>query len=223
MKRLEGPRLGLDASDGPTHLVVLLHGYGTDGSNMLQVAKLLYDIMPFAAFHAPTAPFACRDVEGGFEWFDSSLNGDDVAAAGVRKAAPYVDAFLDEMMTLYKLDESKIALFGFSQGAIVALHVGLRRRRTLGGIVSIASMLAAPETLSAEIQSRPPVLLLHGDADELMPPDNAHRAAEVLRLNGVDVDLLLSPGVRHEIGTPAFSRAWRFLYNVAELPVPGDG
>src|SRR5262249_53439130 len=128
--------------------------------------------------------------------------------------------FLEDMMTRHGLDESKTALVGFSQGTMVALHVGLRREKQLAGIVGFSGMLAAPESLEVEMKSRPPVLLTHGDADELLPYQLSERAAETLRKHGIKVSRHIAPGVGHGIDESSLALATRFLLEAFKLPMP---
>jgi len=144
----------------------------------------------------------------------------ELALAGVRSAAAGVDAFLDEKMAEHGLDESKTALVGFSQGTMMALHVGLRRAKPLAGIVGFSGMLAGPDVLKAEIKSRPPVLLTHGDKDEMLPHILSHRAAQVLQQNDVKVGLHIAEGIGHGINDTGLSAAARFLIEAFKLPMP---
>ena len=141
----------------------------------------------------------------------------------MRSAAPFVEKFLDDTMARYGLDESKTVLVGFSQGTMMALHVGLRRARPLAGIVGFSGMLAGPDTLAAEIKSRPPILLAHGDSDEMLPHVLTERAAETLQQNDVAVAVHIAPGVGHGIDQTALSHAARFLLEVFKLPIPNNG
>jgi len=143
-----------------------------------------------------------------------------LALAGVRGAAADVDAFLDEKMAEHGLDESKTALVGFSQGTMMALHVGLRRARPLAGIIGFSGMLAGPDALKDEIKSRPPVLLTHGDQDQMLPHVLSQRAAQVLEQNDVKVGLHIAEGVGHGINDTGLSAAARFLLEAFKLPVP---
>ena len=122
-------------------------------------------------------------------------------------------------MARYGLDESKTVLVGFSQGTMMALHLGLRRANPLAGIVGFSGMLAGPDTLAAEIKSRPPVLLVHGDSDEMLPAVLTQRAARALEENGVKVDVHIARGVGHGIDQTGLSQAARFLLNAFDLPV----
>ena len=220
MNKLEGPSHGPQAGGKPGHLVVLLHGYGADGNDLIGLAPVLAPLMPDAAFHAPNAPYPCEGNPYGFQWFGISRLDPQVAAAGTRAAAPFVDAFLDDTMARYGLDESKTVLVGFSQGTMMSLHVGLRRAKPLAGIIGFSGMLAAPETLGAEIKSRPPVLLVHGDSDEMIPPVMTERAADALRQQGVATTMHIAQGIGHGIDQVGLSLAARFLLEAFKLPMP---
>ena len=217
---IDGPHFGPQGGGKPGHLVVLLHGYGADGNDLIGLAPVLGPIMPDVVFHAPNAPQSCEGNPFGYQWFPVSRLDPALALAGVRSAAPDVDAFLDEKMGEHGLDESKACLIGFSQGTMMALHVGLRRARPLAGIVGFSGMLAGPEILAAEIKSRPPILLAHGDSDEMLPHVLTERAAEALRQNGVAVAVHIAEGVGHGINETALSHAARFILEVFKLPAP---
>ncbi len=220
MKKIDGPTHGPQAGGKPGHLAILLHGYGADGNDLIGLAPVLAPLMPDVVFHAPNAPYPCEGNPMGFQWFGISRLDPAIAAAGVRSAAPFVESFLDETMERHGLDESKTVLIGFSQGTMMALHVGLRRKKPLAGIVGFSGMLAAPEALEVEIQSKPPVLLVHGDSDEMLPAALTQQAARTLQSNGVDVGVHIAKGVGHGIDQSGLSHAARFLLNVFDLPVP---
>jgi phospholipase/carboxylesterase len=220
MTKLEGASYGPHNDGKPGHLVILLHGYGADGNDLIGLAPMLGPLMPDVLFYAPNAPQPCEGNPFGYQWFPVSRLDPKLALAGVRAAAPAVDAFLDEKMAEHGLDESKTCLIGFSQGTMMALHVGLRRPKPLAGIVGLSGMLAGPEVLKDEIKSRPPVLLAHGDKDEMLPHGLSQRAAQVLQENGMTVGLYIAEGVGHGIDDTALSRAARFLIEVFKLPLP---
>ena len=220
MNKLEGPTHGPQAGGAPGHLVILLHGYGADGNDLIGLAPVLAPLMPDVVFHAPNAPYPCEGNPMGYQWFGISRLDPQVAAAGVRSAAPFVEQFLDDTMAAYGLDESRTVLVGFSQGTMMALHVGLRHDKPLAGIIGFSGMLAAPESLAKEIRSRPPVLLLHGDSDEMLPHTLTERAAEVLRQHGVQTAMHIAPGVGHGIDETGLGHAARFLLEAFKLPMP---
>ena len=218
--KLEGASHDPHSGGKPGHLVVLLHGYGADGNDLIGLAPVLAPLMPDVVFHAPNAPYPCEGNPFGYQWFGISRLDPQVAAAGVRGAAPFVDAFLDDTMATYGLDESKTVLIGFSQGTMMSLHVGLRRPKPLAGIIGFSGMLAAPEALGAEIKSRPPVLLVHGDSDQMIPPLMTERAAQALDQNGVKTTMHIAPGIGHGIDQMGLSLAARFLLEAFKLPMP---
>lgn len=220
MTKLDGPRHGPHGGGKPGHLVVLLHGYGADGNDLIGLAPLLGQLMPDVVFHAPNAPQPCEGNPFGYQWFGISRLDPAIALAGVRTAAPLLDAYLDETMAAYGLDESKTVLVGFSQGTMMALHVGLRRRKQLAGIIGFSGMLAGAELLQSELQNRPPVLLIHGDSDEMLPHILTQRAAEALTGEGLQVGVHIAPGVGHSIDETGLQLAARFLLNVFDLPEP---
>ena len=221
MSKLEGASYGPhQEGTQPGHLVILLHGYGADGNDLIGLAPALGPLMPDTVFYAPNAPQACEGNPFGYQWFPVSRLDPALALAGVRSAAPDVDAFIDEKMAEHGLDESRTALIGFSQGTMMALHVGLRRATPLAGIIGFSGMLAGPEILADEIESRPPVLLVHGDQDEMLPHALSQRAAQVLQQTGLQVGLHIAEGIGHGINDTGLSVAARFLLDVFELPVP---
>jgi len=218
---LDGPSHGPKDGAKPGHLVILLHGYGADGNDLIGLAPVLSPLMPDVVFHAPNAPYRCDGNPYGYQWFPITRLDPAATLAGVRAAAPLVDAFIDEKLAEHGLDESRTCLIGFSQGTMMALHVGLRRRNRLAGIVGFSGMLAGPEILKAELKSRPPILLTHGDSDQMLPHVLTERAAEALEQNGLRVGVHISPGVGHGIDEAALSNAARFLLEAFKLPMPG--
>ena len=220
-QKIEGPHFGPQGGGKPGHLVVLLHGYGADGNDLIGLAPVLAPVMPDVVFHAPNAPYPCEGNPMGFQWFGISRLDPSGRLAGVQSAAHFVETFLDETMAQYGLDESKTVLVGFSQGTMMALHVGLRRAKPLAGIVGFSGLLAGEEVLGAEIRSRPPVLLVHGDADPMLPHQLTEQAAAALKANGVPVEMHIAKGLGHGIDETGLSLAARFLVQAFGLKVPG--
>jgi len=220
MTRIDGPSHGPQSGGKPKQLVILLHGYGADGNDLIGLAPVLAPLMPDAVFHAPNAPYPCDGNPMGFQWFPINRLDPASRLAGTRSAAPFVDAFLDDTMAKYGLDESQTVLVGFSQGTMMSLHVGLRRAKQLAGIVGFSGAFAGAETLKDELKSRPPVLLVHGDADEMLPHQLTEEAAVALRANGIEVAVHIAPGIGHGIDQSGLSHAARFLLHVFGLRAP---
>jgi phospholipase/carboxylesterase len=219
-EKLEGPDFGPHGGGKPGHMVVLLHGYGADGNDLIGLAPLFGQLMPDTIFYAPNAPQPCEGNPFGYQWFPVSRLDPALALAGVRDAAPSVDLFLDEKMKEHGLDESKTVLIGFSQGTMMSLHVGLRRKKPLAGIIGFSGMLAGAEILKDEGKTKPPVLLVHGDADEMLPAGLSQRAAQALTEFGIETRLHIAPGLGHSIDDTGLQLAARFLLNVLDIPEP---
>ena len=220
MTKLEGPSFGPHGGGKPGHIVVLLHGYGADGNDLIGLAPLLGQLMPDVLFHAPNAPYQCEGNPFGYQWFGVSRMDPVIALAGVRSAAPFVDAFLDDLFAKTGLDESKTVLVGFSQGTMMSLHVGLRRKKQLAGIIGFSGMLAGPELLATEAKSKPPILLIHGDADEMLPAVLTQRAAQALTNAGIETRMHIAEGIGHTIDDTGLQLAARFLLNAFGIPEP---
>lgn len=214
MAMLSGPTKTPLSGEKPRQLVVLLHGVGADGNDLIALASLLARALPHAEFIAPNAPFHYDMAPFGFQWFSLMDRSPHMVANGVRIAAPILEAFLDSELRRRNLDDEDMALVGFSQGTMMALHVGLRRHRACAGIVGCSGALVAPESLDAEISCYPPVLLVHGEADEVVPFGYMGLAATALDSVGVRVHSLAVPGLGHGIDDHGIDAASRFLVEV---------
>jgi phospholipase/carboxylesterase len=208
---LTGPLQKPAAGGKPRQLVVLLHGLGADGSDLIGLAPYWAPLMPEAEFVSPDAPFPCDMAPFGRQWFSLQDRSPASILAGVRAAAPMLDAFIDEQLDARGLDESKLALVGFSQGTMMSLFVGLRRAQALAGIVGYSGALIGADSLAQEIRSHPPVLLIHGDADEIVPPQALPMAVKGLDSAGVPVEMLVCHGLGHGINEEGLRRGGEFL------------
>jgi phospholipase/carboxylesterase len=212
---LDGPRL--DPRSGlARQLVVFLHGYGADGNDLIDVGRAWQQYLPQAAFVSPHAPEPCGQAPVGRQWFPLTFRDPNERWIGVNKAAPGLQRFLDAELERHKLPPSALALVGFSQGTMMALHVGLRRVTAPAAIVGYSGLLVVPpednlEAFAAEIKSRPPVLLVHGDRDELIPAQALFQATQGLAALGVSVEWHLSAGVGHGIDAEGLRHGGEFL------------
>ena len=215
MADLDGPRLE-PRSGTPKQLVVFLHGYGADGNDLIDIGRAWQTLLPDAAFVSPHAPRPCGQAPVGREWFPLTFRDPDERWIGVNQAAPVLNAFLDAELARRKLPPSALALVGFSQGTMMALHVGLRRAVPPKAIVGYSGMLVVPEDVdpnqfAAEIRSRPPVLLVHGDQDQLIPVQALLQAAQGLAALEVPVEWHISPGIGHGIDQEGLRHGGEFL------------
>ncbi len=220
MTKIDGPSHGPHGGGTPRQLVVLLHGFGADGNDLIGLAPVLAPLMPDAIFVAPNAPYPCEGNPMGFQWFGISRFDPAARLAGARSAAPFVDAFLDDTMAKKYggLDETKTALVGFSQGTMMSLHVGLRRTKQLAGIVGFLGALVGRGGTQGPKSRRGRLSCWSmGDADEMLPHVLTEQAAAALKENGIDVTVHIAPGVGHGIDQSGLSHAARFLLHVFGL------
>lgn len=211
---LDGPRFGPAAGGAPRQLAILLHGLGADGQDLIGLAPHWARALPNAAFVSPNAPFPCDMSPFGYQWFSVQDRAPEAMLGGVRAAAPALDAFIDKELAAAGLDESRLALIGFSQGAMMSLHVGPRREKQLAGIVGFSGRLIAPKLLAEDVETRPSVLLAHGTADEVVPFESMALAERGLREVGIEVETLPCPGVGHSIDPSGLARGAAFLQEV---------
>ena len=208
---LSGPSRPPVAGGKPNRLVILLHGLGADGNDLIGLQQYWGRLLPDAEFVSPNAPFPCDMAGYGYQWFSVQDRTPAAMLAGVRAAAPILDAYIDEELQKRGLSESDAALVGFSQGTMMSLYVGLRRERPLAGILGFSGRLIAPELLAGELRSRPPVLLVHGTDDPLVPFESMAAAQTALKAAGVPVETLACPGIEHSIDPEGLQRGGLFL------------
>lgn len=211
MMDLDGPEKAPDSGGPAKQLVILLHGLGADGNDLIALAPHLAQVLPDAHFIAPDAPFPCDMAPYGRQWFSLQDRDPHAMLAGIRMAAPILDGFIDRQMERFALDASKLALVGFSQGTMMSLHVAPRRPEAFGAVVGFSGALLAGEALADETASRPPVLLIHGDADDVVPVQATPTAAGALQDAGFTVETLICPGIPHSIDPAGLHRSMDFL------------
>ena len=197
-KIVNGKSLKPRSGDAPSQIVVLLHGYGSSGADMIALAPHWQEALPDALFLAPNAPQRCGMMGAGYQWWGLSGFAPSALAAGAALAAPAIDAFIDRKLAQYGLSEAALALVGFSQGTMMALHVGLRRPRTVAAVVGYSGMLTSTAGLAKD-PPRPPVLLVHGSADPVVPVAALHLAESELKRLGGAVTTHVSLGVAHSV------------------------
>lgn len=195
---VNGKSLKPRSGAAPRQIVVLLHGYGSSGADMIALAPHWQEALPDALFLAPHAPQRCDLMGSGYQWWGLTGFAPSALAAGAASAAPAIDAFIDRKLDQYGLSEASLALVGFSQGTMMALHVGLRRKSAVAAIVGYSGMLTSTVGLAKDF-AKPPVLLVHGSADPVVPVAALHFAEAELRRLGVEVTTHVSLGLPHSV------------------------
>jgi phospholipase/carboxylesterase len=209
-KKLTGPRLPPARGDA-THLVVLCHGYGADGNDLIGLAPIWQRLMPTVAFAAPNALERCAGSPTGYQWFPISRLDPHTMNSGVQSAAAGLEAFLESELERLKLPPDRLALVGFSQGTMMSLHVGLRRKVKPAAIVGYSGMLTGTEGLDQHGRDAPPILLVHGDADQMIPVQFLFSSAAALGSSGAAVQWHISPHVGHSIDEQGLALGGIFL------------
>lgn len=195
-------------------LVVFVHGYGADGADLLGLADPLADHLPDTVFVSPDAPSACAGNPFGRQWFpiprfDGSSEVD--AAVEMNRAAGDLNAFLDQRLADEGLTPAALALVGFSQGAMMSLHIAPRRDQAMAGVVAISGKLMRPQVLAQEMRVMPPVLLIHGDRDDVVPFGEMQTAGNALVAAGFETFGHVMQGSGHGIAPDGLGVAMQFL------------
>ena len=204
MAELDGPRWGPASKGVPKQLVVLCHGLGADGHDLVDLAPSWSHALPDALFVSVDAPFP-HDSGFGRQWWSVADRSPAIMAAGARRAAGYLNAFLDAELLRLGLPAETYALMGFSQGAMTVLFTGLRRTVAPRAILAFSGALIAPESLAGELANHAPVLLVHGEADDVVPAQRSRDAEAALRAVSVPVEAVYVPRLGHGIDETGLS------------------
>ena len=207
---LQGPELA-PKSGVTKRLVIFLHGLGSDGNDLIGLAPLMRDALPDTHFISPNAPFPCDMAPYGHQWFSLQDRAQSVMLAGVKEVAPIVDAFIDAQRDRFKLADADVALVGFSQGTMTSLYVGPRRAKPLAGIVGFSGAMIGADGLHNEIRSKPPVCLIHGEEDMVVPFAAMEHASQTLKAEGVEIESHARPYLPHSIDPEGLEIATKFL------------
>ncbi len=204
---LSGPERAPKSGDKPKHLIMFLHGYGADGNDLIGLSPMLANDFPDAEFISPNAPFPCEMSPSGRQWFTLLDRSPQIMLRGAMDAAPLLNTFIDAQLKRFALTDDKLALVGFSQGTMMALFSALRRPKACAGIVGFSGSLVGEEG----IISKPPVCLIHGNADDVVPYGAMALASAVLKHEGLSVETHTRPGMGHGIDPEGLNIAVKFL------------
>jgi phospholipase/carboxylesterase len=210
LPQLSGPSRP-PASGKAKQLVILLHGWGADGPNLIDLADSFRPMLPDAHFVAPNAPYPCEANPYGYQWFSLMDRQPQHMLEGSRSAAEILNSFIDDQLKGLALDNSKLALVGFSQGTMLGLHVALRRTPQMACMVGFSGALIGADALAKEVVSRPPVCLIHGNADDVVPFTSLAHAEQALKAHGVPVETHARSFLGHSIDMEGIRTAGEFL------------
>lgn len=211
MRTLIGPETAPPGNVQPEWLIIMLHGVGQDGSDLLRFAPLLQNVVPGAYVAAPHAPHRFDLGRTGRQWFSLQGLGSNTRLEGVQRVTPVVESFIEARVAKTRVPERRIILCGFSQGAMIALYAGLRRRTPPVAILAHSGMVVEQSLSLAADRTSPAVLLTHGGRDEVISPAQLHRAEGMLRAASVAAEAHLLPGLGHVINEEVIALAQDFL------------
>lgn len=209
---LSGP--SLEPTSGKVgSLVIFCHGYGSNGADLVSLGRNWQVILPNTAFVAPNAPEESPHP-GGFQWFSIESFEKVERTRGTYAAAHHLEEFIDSTLKKYRITPERLALVGFSQGTMMALHVGLRRSAGVAGILGFSGALAAPENLMAEMKCRPPILLIHGAQDNVIPIPALFETVGALEASGLKPEKHISQNTAHGIAQDGMQLGGAFLARI---------
>ena len=202
------------ASGGPAkQLILFVHGYGADGNDLISLAQYFAHVAPDAAFFSPNAPYRCDGSPYGYQWYDVWMQDRDERLSAIRSTAAIFDNFIDQQLDRRGLTEESLVLIGFSQGTMMSLFTAPRREKAVAGIVGYSGRMEAPDLFKDEIKSKPPVVMIHGDSDELLAVSEMETAAAALKECGVEIDTHVRPGLGHGIDEQGIRIGLEFVKN----------
>lgn len=213
LPKLSGPMLPPASGASAKQAVVLLHGYGSNGNDLIGLAPYWRETLPDALFVAPNGPTQSDGFGDGYQWFEIDFAGDRLASrqTGVIQARPILQQFLDDMWAQTGILPQNTILAGFSQGAMMSLHAGLALETPLMGIIAFSGAFLPPEGFDAPDRAKPPVCIIHGDMDDVVSPDLSAEAKERLTKAGYDVSYHVSVGLGHSIAADGLAFATAFI------------
>ena len=208
---LSGPSRPPSSGGKPRKLVILLHGVGANGDDLIGLAPYWAQALPDAEFLAPNAPYPCDMAPFGYQWFSLLERSPAPMLAGIRGAAPILDGYIDEALRARGLSDADLALVGFSQGTMMSLHVAPRRKAPCAGVLGYSGALLGADLLAGEAVSKPDMLLIHGDADEVVPVGALPAAERALKSCGFAVSTIIRPDIGHGIDPQGIALGAAFL------------
>ena len=195
----------------PKQAIILCHGYGGDGKDISALAINWQRFLPDAIFLCPDAPEVCSVSPQGFQWFDLSIEKEDVIFEKSLVAEEKLTLFLDQVLSQIQLEPKNLALVGFSQGCMMSLQVGLKNKKQIGCVIGYSGKVINQKHLSNNINSKPKVFLMHGENDTIVSPMHLLEAKEYLKNQGINVKTKMFKNCEHKISVEGSSLGLGFL------------
>jgi phospholipase/carboxylesterase len=211
--KLFGPEKSTKSGNKAEQLVVFIHGLGADGNDLISLAPIFAKALPDAHFVSPNAPFDCDMAPMGYQWFSLQNRTEEAIYSGIQKAVPILSEFIDDQLEKHSLTHSDLILIGFSQGTMMALHIAPRFNEQCKAVIGFSGALISPKTLANEYKTKPPILLIHGDGDEIVPPEALEQAKNVLETLNFNTEEHLIAGLGHGIDESGINYSLVFLNN----------
>ena len=211
MAAIDGPSILPLSGTSAKQLIIFCHGYGADGNDLIGLANYFQQALPDAYFISPNAPETCPMNPTGYQWFDFTSNDPDLIWKKVNDAGIILNEFIDSKLNELKLTDKDLSLVGFSQGTMISLHVGLRRNKAMSSIVGFSGRLIREDTLKREMNAKPPIYLIHGDQDPMVPYSDTINATKILKDLDVNVQSHISLNTPHSIAQDGLEIAIQFL------------
>lgn len=211
---LSGPEAEPSSGGAAKQLIIFVHGYGADGNDLFGLSQYFAQAAPDAAFISPNAPYRCDGAPHGYQWYDVWMKDPADRLAAIRSTGAIFDNFVGKQLERRGLSEDRLVLIGFSQGTMMSLFTAPRREKAVAGIVGYSGRMESPDLLASEIRSKPPVVMMHGDSDELLAVDEMHAAAGALAACGVEVSTHVRPGLGHGIDETGIRIGLEFVHRV---------
>jgi phospholipase/carboxylesterase len=209
---LNGPELS--ALSGHTkQLIIFMHGLGSDGTDLIELAPIMQGVLPDAHFISPNATEPYDMAPFGYQWFSVQDRSPEILYAELERVRPRVTDFILSKLEHFNLLPQNLALVGFSQGTMTALHMALRLKEQIGCIIGFSGALIAPHMLGQDLKSKPPICLIHGVDDEVVDVSMMYHAEEALKEQAVHVETLTVPNLNHSIDSTGLTKAINFLKN----------
>jgi phospholipase/carboxylesterase len=211
MITLSGPEAKPLSGGKAKQLIVFLHGVGADGNDLFGLRQPFQQAFPDAHIASPNAPFDCDMAPYGYQWFSLQDRSAPAMLQGVQTVAPIVSQFLDSKLQTLGITNNALAIVGFSQGTMTALHTMLRRDAACGAVLGYSGAMISSRSLNSDIKSRPPVCLVHGDSDMVVPYASMVDAEATLTMNDVPHETHTRPNLGHGIDPKGVEIGQAFL------------